>query len=297
MARFEDDGSARWQRGLSRWPSRWLGPGSAVLLSLGVAGCGDDSDAGNGSPDSGTPSAGCTRESLKAVVDDYFAALAAHDPSRLAFSSSLKFTENGALRELGKGLWETAGALQFRRDLLDTERCGTLSQAVINEGEGPIIVGVRLALAEQKITEVESYVARSGQFAFNPAGVLATANHDWQGILPAEQRSTREQLNAVADSYFSMLQDRVTVVAFDVPCDRWENGTKTTSGECTHGMPPGPVQITGRRYPVADVDSGIAAGFVLFAGTLLDFHLFKVKGGKVQLIQAVIGPAASTSGW
>jgi hypothetical protein len=230
------------------------------------------------------------------VIDSYFVAMAAHDPAPLPVVSSLKFTENGQTLELGKGLWQTAGKLEFHRNLLDTERCGTLTQAVLDEKGSRVIFGLRLKLDMQKITEVETYVSRSTEFSFMPQGIVSGANQDWEGILPPDQRSTREVLNAAADAYFDLFSNTATAVPFDKPCNRWENGTQTTSGDCSTGVPGG-LNMTHRRYPVADLESGIAVGFVLFGGSLLDFHMFKLKSGKIQLIQAVVGPRASASGW
>ena len=41
----------------------------------------------------------------------------------------------------------------------------------------------------------------------------------------------------------------------------------------------------------------IAVGWVLFGGGLLDFHMFKLTGGKIQFINAVVGPSATAWGW
>jgi hypothetical protein len=57
------------------------------------------------------------------------------------------------------------------------------------------------------------------------------------------------------------------------------------------------MQMTHRRFPVSDLDSGMTAGFILFGNRLLDFHLFKVKEGKIVLIQALVGPASTGTGW
>jgi hypothetical protein len=260
--------------------------GSAGASTMGAAGMGGTTGTADG----------CTRDSLKAVIDSYFVAMAAHDPSPLPVASSLKFTENGQTLALGKGLWLTAGKLEFHRNLLDTERCGSLTQAVLDENGSPVIFGLRLKLDMQKITEVETYVSRSTEFSFMPQGIVNGASQDWEGILPADQRSTREVLNAAADAYFDLFSNTATVVPFDKPCNRWENGTQTTNGDCSTGIPGG-LNMTHRRYPVADLESGIAVGFVLFGGSLLDFHMFKLKSGKVQLIQAVVGPRATASGW
>jgi hypothetical protein len=55
--------------------------------------------------------------------------------------------------------------------------------------------------------------------------------------------------------------------------------------------------ITQRRYPITDVEAGIAIGYVLF-GDRVDFHMFKVFDDKVHLISAVLGSAGhSSTGW
>jgi hypothetical protein len=266
-----------------------------VLLFFGATGCGSD-DEKAGTPGDSTPVAGCTRESLAGVVDAYFSALEARDATALPVAAGVKFTENGSAIALGDGLWQSAGAQLFRRNALDAERCGTLTQAVIEENGSPIIFGLRLGLVERKIAEIETYVARSTEFAFKPQGIIDGAAQDWEGILPVEQRSTREELNAAANAYFDLFQDPATAVPFGTPCDRWENGTQTTNGDCSAGVPGG-LAMTGRRYPIADTESGIAAGFVLFSGSLLDFHMFKLKSGKIHIIHAVVGPRVSSSGW
>jgi hypothetical protein len=268
---------------------------TVLLLFFGVTGCGS-SDGDAYAPIDSTPTAVCTRDSLSAAVDAYFHALEARDAESLAVAPGVKFTENGSEIALGEGLWLSAGPAQFRRNVLDTERCGTLTQAVIEENGNPIILGVRLGFVESKIFEIETYVARSTEFAFKPQGILDGAAQDWESVLPAEQRSSREELNAAANAYFDLFQDRATVVPFGTPCDRWENGTQTTSGDCSAGIPGG-LTMTERRYPIADLESGIAVGFVLFSGSLLDFHMFKLKSGKIHLIQALVGPRVSSSGW
>ena len=50
------------------------------------------------------------------------------------------------------------------------------------------------------------------------------------------------------------------------------------------------------RVAVLDVDAGIAVGYTMFAGAYSDFHMFKVRGGQVHGVHAVLA-AADGSGW
>src|SRR5437762_14385076 len=50
----------------------------------------------------------CDRDCLKGVVDKYVHAMVAHNPKAAPFADKVKFTENGEVLTLGKGLWADA---------------------------------------------------------------------------------------------------------------------------------------------------------------------------------------------
>ena len=204
--------------------------------------------------------AACTRDALKSVTDQYFTALEAHNPSSLPLAATVRYTENGNEVKVGQGFWATAGKTLLKRTLIDTQKCGTHSNVVIEEkyiapkaaapaakpaakaafpgmevklpADGtirPILFGVRLKVENEKITEIETVIAREAEFAFKATGVLATKDQDWESILPLEQRSSRLAMIAAADDYYDMFAKEPQVRSpFASPCDRWENGTQTT---------------------------------------------------------------------
>lgn len=245
----------------------------------------------------------CTRENLSRQVDDFLAALSANEPSRLAVADDLKYTENGRVMKLGDGLWQTAGEVTFRRSAIDVEQCGTLTQAVIEEDglDVPTIYGVRLRVSDNgELRDIESYIARSAEFFHNPEGVPAEDGDDWEALLEPAERSSREVMVAAGNAYFDMFFDpQGTEVPFATPCNRWENGTRTTQGDCSNMGPAGAggMQMTHRRFAIVDLEAGIVVGFVLFADSLLDLHMFKMRNGLITQIQSVIGPAANPTGW
>jgi hypothetical protein len=292
------------------------------------------------SADAQTSESHCTREVLKGFIDKYFVALEAHDPSGLPLASDVKYTENGVELPVGKGFWQTAGKTLMRRDLIDTQKCGTHSNVVIEEPfdpetigppgmslpgrkprelpkEGtprPIMYGVRLKIENEKISEIETIIAREHEFAFNVEGQLATKDQDWESILTPAERSSRLAMIAAADDYFDMFAaEPVVHTPFASPCDRWENGLQTTvSGMFTlqgedgkkaemhaHDCTPKGLVISnhGPRRFLVDVEAGLVVAFVHFAGGLPDFHVFKMRNGKVELINAVIGAGCKSMGW
>ncbi|MEJ0006486.1 MAG: hypothetical protein WDM77_09010 [Steroidobacteraceae bacterium] len=241
--------------------------------------------------------ADCTRKELAATVNTYFKALTAHHAKSLPLTRHAGFTENGMPKDFGEGFWKTAGAVRLKRSALDTQTCGTVTQAIIEEDGKPIIFGVRLKLVHGRISEAETILARAKEFAFKPQGVLDTAAQDWEGVLPVKDRTPREVMIKAAHDYYDMFAKEPTAsVPFGKPCDRWENGTQTTkNGDCS---PKGLViKQPPRRIPVVDEQAGIVVAFIHFAHSLPDLHMFKMKDGKVILVQAVIGSRAPSTGW
>lgn len=276
----------------------------------------------------------CTRENLKSIIGKFFAALEAHNPSSLPLAANVKFTENGVEMEVGKGFWQTAGKTLLKRDLIDIQKCGTHSNVVIEEkytapktaapkpksafpgmevqlpADGavrPILFGVRLKVENDKIREIETIIARETEFAFNAAAVLATKDQDWESIIPPEQRSSRLAMMAAADDYFDMFATQPQVHSpFAKICDRWENGTQTTAGGnfqgkdyIPHDCSPKGLVISnhGPRRFLVDLEAGTVVAFVHFASGLPDFHVFRMRNGQADLIQAVIGAGSKTMGW
>lgn len=240
----------------------------------------------------------CTRDELKSTVNAYFTALAAHSTSGVPLAANVRFTENGSVTKPGEGIWKTAGKLVFSRSALDTDTCGTATQAILEEDGRNIIFGVRLKLDDaKKISEIEHIIARDKDFAFKPQGILDTRDQDWETVLPPEQRTSRAAMVAAANDYYDMFVAVPEVsTPFAKPCERWENGTKTTRGDCS---PKGLTLVHAhRRVPVVDREAGIAVAFVFFGGGLPDFHMFKFRSGHIEMAQAVIGARGSPDiGW
>jgi len=105
-------------------------------------------------------------------------------------------------------------------------------------------------------------------------------------------------MNDAANKYFDgFAADPKMEAPFATPCHRWEGGVQTTarSGNCS---PKGLVLThTHRRFPVTDLEAGITAGFVNFNQSLPDVHIFKIRNGKIELIQAVFGGRTRDTIW
>ncbi len=239
----------------------------------------------------------CTRDSLKATVANYFKAVETHTMSALPTPTNVRITENAVEIKPGEGFFKTGGKVQLQRTIVDTGKCSTLTQAVVNESAGPVLMAVRLKSDGGKVSEIETIIARTGDFAFKPQGVLDTKDQDWETLMPAAQRRTREFLNGQADKYYQMFEDHKVDPGFATPCNRWENGTLTTAkGDCSWSA--SVMTHPRRQFPVTDVELGVAAAITNFRDDWLDVHIFKFdKDGKIALIQAVDGPGTKGTGW
>jgi hypothetical protein len=253
----------------------------------------------------------CTRESLKAITDQFLAALEAHKPSSAPLAAKVKYTENGLVVPVGKGTWETAGKTIFRRGMVDTQKCGTHTQVIMEENGAKILYGVRLKIADAKISEIEAIVVR-GKEVLDVQAILDTKDQDWEGILPPEQRSSRLAMMATADDYFELFVQKqprkVSILPYAKICDRWENGMQTTKGGTNQGVtmpahscsPVGFADMTHspRRFLV-DEETGVVVAYTLFNNVWPDFHMFKMRNGLVDWIQAYFeyGKQYKTIGW
>jgi hypothetical protein len=238
----------------------------------------------------------CTRASLKAMIANYFKAVETHDMSALPTAANLRITENGQEMKTGEGFFKSGGTVLLQRSLIDTERCGTVTEAVTNEtidgAQTLAVMAVRLKVEQGKVSQIETIVTREAEEKrfYNPKVLLDTKDQDWTTPLPPGKRLTREYMNEGANKYFdAFVKDPTVLPPFATPCHRWEGGTHTTpTGNCS---PKGLVLThTHRRFPVTDLELGETAAFVNFATSLPDVHIFKYNAdGKIYLINAVFG--------
>ena len=160
----------------------------------------------------------CTRDNLKTFIANYFKAVETHDLSALPTATSLRITENGVETKPGEGFVKTGGKATLLRSLIDTEQCGTVTQALVDETingtTDPTIVAVRLKVVAGKVSEIETLLGRKGASKmagfdfYDPKALLATRDQDWEVPLPPGQRPTRDYMNEHANRYLQQLRHR-----------------------------------------------------------------------------------------
>lgn len=240
----------------------------------------------------GQPSAvikiNCDYDCLIDKLRVYMDGLANKDPSRVPFSSDVRFSENNVEMPLGNdGLWGTINLVKDgSMEVADEETGNAAWFGIVEEHGNPAYFAMRIKVENDEITEVETVVNRLPDMP-KPFGNPDEVNHDpaFAEILPESERRSRERLIAVSDGYFNTveLNDGDVFTLFHDDCGRLENGISTTAsnGTGSAGVAAGceaqfrlgiyriNKRIRERRYPIVDVKRGVvvASGFFDHANT------------------------------
>lgn len=280
------------------------------------------------------PSALAERQRLIAVMDRYLEVLVGQRGERPRIAPNVRYTENTRTLALGTGLWRTArGRHPDGHHFVDTETGEVEYWGALDEMGAQAIYGARLKVEGNLVSEIESVVVRGGSF-FDPRVVVdqATSFHD---VLPVEERSSREELIAVANSYFDAIeQSDGSRLAVSDDCRRVVNGVVDSMEDLgqlddkeRHRALGVAEQMTARhyayiealrerRYPVVDLERGIVVSHVMFdhpgdlvradgelpfrsPNSMLVFEAFKVRAGLLREVWAIgtALPYGIHSGW
>lgn len=224
----------------------------------------------------------CDRACLTGFMDQYLAALAAHDARRLPLASDIKYTENGQTLALTDGLWGTVqGPPSYRFDIADPVAGEIGMLGIVTEGTNHNFISIRLKVENHKITEIENLVLRSIGGPSFPHAALTRPNPIFEAVEPASERLSRDRLQAIANSYFTGLATETTGhdIPFDPKCQRMENGSWTANSpdpkagamqklDCKAQFDTGfqtiVTKVRNRRYPVIDPEHGLVYALVFF---------------------------------
>ena len=258
----------------------------------------------------------CNRACLEDLVNQYLAALVAHDPKRLPLSSDVMYTENDQVMEIGDGFWKTAeGRGNYTHIFADPEFGQVAFMGTMREAGAPLLMSLRLRVELGRITEIESVYFKPGGAGPNNIAEMDKPGYKpeemWFKTIPAAQRLSRQEMISIADAYFSGLQHNdgkgvngTGTYPFTNDCDRIENGSHTTNVPRPPNEPPDAINgfamdcmaqfklgyyfvvqnIHHRRYPVVDAERGVVWSHAVFdqgtvnSGTLSDGRKYTFRG-------------------
>lgn len=261
----------------------------------------------------------CDRECLRGFVTQYLNAMVAHNPAALTTTPNVRFTEDTQTLKLGEGLWKNANAIRpYRQDFIDVRESTTVSHVVVEEGGMPVMLALRLKIADRKISEVETMVTRNRQEGaiFNINALQTPRPAMGMPVDPAK-RDTRAEIIRVGEFYPAGLRVGGTFEAVNAPfapeAYRVENGSVMAGP----GARAGSENIKTQRiiahpditYHIQAVDEelGVVVIRMDFGDTnsygpgnaLVVSEAFKVYGGQIHAVEAFmrVMKAGTPSGW
>jgi hypothetical protein len=259
----------------------------------------------------------CDRECLRGHITQYLHALIAHDPAGLPLADTVRFTENSVERELGEGLWRTATKLRgYRQDFIDESEGVAGAHVVLEESGSPTLLVLRLKVANEVITEIETVTTRGrAEGVLLNIDNLELASAKMQYVPSPAQLESREEAIRIASLYPAGLKEG-SFVTVDLPYTgdayRLENGEVMAGPACTRfegcnniktqNIAPGRTSITTRLIAV-DERLGIVwyrLSWERGEGTrLVVWEAFKVYEGRMHAVEAFmkLDPADLGSGW
>ena len=266
------------------------------------------------------------RAALYALLDDYLDALGARAPGRLAWAEGARMSENNVMLDPGDGVWATidrVGDYQLRFADPASGHVGYFGTVIEPAEESAFCMRLR-ADDRGRIAEVEMVIVRDSEY-----GLVLPGKRFWtKPILEAdaEVRSSREELQRLANGYFDTLElnDGTIHTRFAPGCNRVENGVQSTNNPdfpmipltrlgCEEQFRLGIYRyddaLRARRFPVIDEERGLvlAFGFIDHSGRLGRYQLtsgewnespirrphsfylgevFKIDHGMIQQIEA-----------
>src|SRR4030095_1200481 len=265
-----------------------------------------------------SPQSSCDRECLKGFITQYLNAMVAHDPKALMLAPNTRFTENTKTMPLGEGLWKEASGLRsYRQDFLDVRDGQAASHVIVEANGNPIMLAVRLKIADKKISEIETMVTRNRTDGaiFSPEN-LKEPQAAMNVVPTTAQKMSRAELVRIAEFYPTGLKVGGSFDAVKAPfapdAYRIENGRGMAGGAQAASQNIGAQRIMAHpdvSYRIAAVDEemGIVLMYLDFGDTnsygagnaLTTFEAFKGYGGQLHAVEAFIKimPANTPSGW
>jgi hypothetical protein len=255
----------------------------------------------------------CDRACLEAWVDRYLDAVVANDPSAVAMTRDVRFTENGVELAIGDALWrslKSKGAYRLFVTDVPTQQVTLLTTIAEDDrtpaGEVPALLALRLKLDGEAISEIEQIVVRDDAAA-QRVEAMGRPHPMYLESIPPNRRMSRRDMLETANKYFTGMQqnDGKGDYPFTDDCHRIENGSQATNAPTPPGQTrPDPATATGysgqwtcleqfesgllhfvwrirdRRFVAVDEERGLVFSFVFFDHAAGETRNFETPDGR-----------------
>lgn len=250
--------------------------------------------------------ASCDHACLSNAMSAFVTAMTTRTAGSIKLSDTVEIRENARVVPIDGTTWRQVRAVRSTMTFADVVTGNVVSRAGVELPDGkPGYISTRLRIAAGRITDVEVSADTSdrvvGTYVWN-------LDPGFSEVLPADQRLSRIDLEALARRYFHSLTTHVAIAAdFDARCNRFHSGQQITNAATNQvesgpprtcagsleGTPPwGPA--TEQRFPVVDPERGVVLGVTLLHYPNLPqqprmyvSEIFKVVAGRIVKIDNI----------
>jgi hypothetical protein len=239
---------------------------------------------------------GCDRQDMQDTADDYVSAQQTADPIKMHMNLWVDYNEQMQNATMSTGIMSKGLKIDFHRALLDTTSCSVFVEEVVADPAHPYVIGSIVTARGGNVGGMQVvWTDKSNGWLFNPANTLKYSKaENWSPIAQAD-RDSRATLQAAADAYLDLFNNKDIKVPWGTPCARLEGGAYTSRAQpgslnpddsCNVGVPSG-VPIVDRTY-VIDPELGAVAVLSHFGKDQEpDFHTFRVEHGKIKYVHTI----------
>lgn len=249
----------------------------------------------------------CDRECLAHAMSIFLQAMSGGKSGSVPLAQHAEIRENGKPVALPDTAWKSVKSIRSTMLFADPVTGNVVSRSGVELAGGKAgYISTRLKIvAGGKIADIELSSDVSTRVVQDYVWKL---DSQFNSVLPASQRMSRIDLEALGRRYFHGLSTHIAVVSdFDVSCDRFHSGQRitNTSGNSVEAgsprtcasslegnVPWGPA--TEQRFPIIDPDRGIVFGITLLHYPKLPnqpqmyvSEIFKVVGSRIVKIDNI----------
>ncbi|KAF2002417.1 hypothetical protein P154DRAFT_594099 [Amniculicola lignicola CBS 123094] len=240
----------------------------------------------------------CSRAALEEGTAAYLKAQAAGKSDVLTQGSSITYAENDVTVDIAKGIISKPVTVDFSRSIHDTTECSAFVEVSAATNKPPYVLATRLLFTNDKLSGIQSVVAKTGDWVFNATSQLAWASKEKWEPIPEAKRDSRAVLKSGGDLYLDSWGNGSVKAPYGTPCARLEGGMYTGDKKPdanTCHMPEFPKQdppfwIKNRRYVIDEALGGVAIfhDFPFIDKTRPNgtqaVNFFRVEGGLIRYI-------------
>ncbi len=185
----------------------------------------------------------CNRDCLTSHLNTYLDAVTQHTPANGNLWEGFRQTENSVVIPAGQGVWENVTALgSIQRRYFDPLQSQAGYYGTVMMGAEEAVVAIRVKVQWDKVTEAEWFISRKSDVGVNGTGntpfdlEMLPKTLPAQRVVPPAERSQRELLQAIVNSYFDGITSHNGYIVKGHPgCTRYENGFPTFNSPMREG--------------------------------------------------------------